>query len=45
MNKDNNKEVIWGEIDVQDLLKNIYKDKSFNQMSEQEVDRMLEDLI
>ena len=45
MNKDNNKELIWGEIDVQDLLKNIYKDKSFDQMSEQEVDRMLEDLI
>ena len=45
MNKDTNKELIWGEIDVQDLLKNIYKDKSFDQMSEQEVDRMLEDLI
>lgn len=45
MNKNNNKELIWGEIDVQDLLKNIYKDKSFDQMSEQEVDRMLEDLI
>ena len=45
MNKDNNQELIWGEIDVQDLLKNIYKDKSFDQMSEQEVDRMLEDLI
>jgi len=40
MNKNNNKELIWGEIDVQDLLKNIYKDKSFDQMSEQEVDRM-----
>ena len=45
MNKNNNNELIWGEIDVQDLLKNIYKDKSFDQMSEQEVDRMLEDLI
>ena len=45
MNKDNNKELIWGEIDVKYLLKNIYKDKSFNKMSEQEVDRMLEDLI
>ena len=45
MNKNNNKELIWGEIDVQDLLKNIYKDKSFDQMSEQEVDRRLEDLI
>ena len=45
MNKDNNKELIWGEIDVQDLLKKLYKDKSFDQMSEQEVDRMLEDLI
>ena len=45
MNNDNNKELIWGEIDVQDLLKKLYKDKSFDQMSEQEVDRMLEDLI
>lgn len=45
MNNDNNNELIWGEIDVQDLLKKLYKDKSFDQMSEQEVDRMLEDLI
>ena len=26
MNKDNNKELIWGEIKVQDLLKKLYKD-------------------
>ena len=45
MNKDNNKELIWGEIEVQDLLKKLYKGKSLNQMTEQEVDRMLEDLI
>ena len=45
MNKDNNKELIWGEIKVQDLLKKLYKGKSLNQMTEQEVDRMLEDLI
>ena len=45
MNKDKNKELIWGEIKVQDLLKKLYKGKSLDQMSEQEVDRMLEDLI
>ena len=45
MNNDNNKELIWGEIEVQDLLKKLYKGKSLDQMSEQEVDRMLEDLI
>ena len=45
MNNDNNKELIWGEIKVQDLLKKLYKDKSLEQMTEQEVDRMLEDLI
>ena len=26
MNKDTNKELIWGEIEVQDLLKKLYKD-------------------
>ena len=45
MNKDNNKELIWGKIKVQDLLKKLYKGKSLEQMSEKEVDRMLEDLI
>ena len=45
MEKDNNKELIWGEVKVKDLLKNIYKGKSLDQMSEKEVDRMLEDLI
>ena len=45
MNKDNNKELIWGEIKVQDLLKKLYKGKSLEQMSEKEVDKMLEDLI
>ena len=45
MNNDNNKELIWGEIKVQDLLKKLYKGKSLDQMTEQEVDRMLEDLI
>ena len=43
MNKDNNKELIWGEIEVQDLLKKLYKGKSLEQMTELEVDRMLED--
>ena len=41
MNNDNNKELIWGEIEVQDLLKKLYKGKSLEQMSEQEVDRMI----
>ena len=45
MNKDKNKELIWGEIEVQYLLKKLYKGKSLEQMSEKEVDRMLEDLI
>ena len=45
MNKGNNKELIWGEVKVQDLLKKLYKGKSLEQMSEKEVDRMLEDLI
>ena len=45
MNNDNNKELIWGEIKVQDLLKKLYKGKILEQMSEKEVDRMLEDLL
>ena len=45
MNKDSNKKLIWGEVNIQDLLKSLYKCKSLAQMSEQEVDRMLEDLI
>ena len=45
MNEENEKELVWGEIKVQDLIKSLYKGKSLNQMSEQEVDRMLEDLI
>ena len=45
MNNDNKKELMWGEIKVQDLLKKLYKGKSLEQMSEKEVDRMLEDLI
>ena len=45
MNNDNNKELIWGEIKAQDLLKKLYKGKSLEQMSEKEVNRMLEDLI
>lgn len=45
MHNDNEQELIWGEIKVPDLLKSLYKGKNLNQMSEQEVDRMLEDLI
>ena len=44
MDKDN-KELIWGEIKVQDLLKKLYKGKSLDNMTEQEVDKMLEHLI
>ena len=39
------KELIWGEIQVQDLIENLYNDKSLDNMSEQEIERMLEDLI
>ena len=45
MNKDKEKELIWGEIKIQDLLKKLYKGKNLEQMSEKEVDSMLEDLI
>ena len=45
MNKANNKELIWGEVKLQDLIKKLYNGKSLDQMTEQEVDRMLEDLI
>ena len=45
MKKDNNKELIWGEIKVIDLLKSLYKGKSLEQMTEEEVNRMLDDLI
>ena len=45
MNNDSIKELIWGEIKVLDLLKKLYKGKSLDQMTEKEVDRMLEDLI
>ena len=45
MNKDNNNELIWGEIKVQDLLKKLYKGKNLDQMTEKEVDRMLDDLL
>ena len=45
MNKDNEKELIWGEITVKNLVKSLYKGKNFDDMSEQEVDKMIEDLI
>ncbi|MBR2431173.1 hypothetical protein IKB17_06915 [bacterium] len=45
MNKDKEKELIWGEIKIQDLFKKLYKVKNLEQMSEKEVDSMLEDLI
>ena len=45
MDKNNNKELIWGEIKVIDLLKNLYKGTLLEQMSEREINRMLEDLL
>ena len=45
MNNDNKQELIWGKIKVQDMLKKLYKGKNLDQMTEQEVDRMLEDLL
>ena len=45
MDKDNHKELIWGKLKVQDLLRSLYKNKSFDQMSEQEINQMLDDLI
>ena len=45
MNKNNEKELIWGEIKIQDLLKNLYKGKSLDNMSDQEVARMFDDLL
>lgn len=45
MGKNNEKELIWGEVKIQDLLKHLYISKNFDKMSEQEVDQMLEDLI
>lgn len=44
-NFQNDKELIWGEFSPQDILKKKYSEKSFNAMSEKEVDQMLEDLI
>ena len=44
MDKDN-KDLIWGEITINDLLRSLYKGKNFDEMSKQEIDRMLEDLI
>ena len=45
MNKNEEKELIWGEIKVRDLLKSLYKGKTLEEMTEQEVNRMLDDLI
>ncbi len=35
----------WGEITREDILRRIYRQKSIEEMSAQEIDKMLEDLI
>lgn len=35
----------WGSIYVEDLLKQLYQGKNYEDMSEEEVNQMLEDLI
>ena len=35
----------WGEITREDILRRIYRQKSTEEMSAQEIDKMLEDLI
>ena len=42
---DDENELIWGEISNIDILKKLYLDKKLNDMSEAEINQMLEDLI
>ena len=43
--QDDENELIWGEISNIDILKKLYRDKKLNDMSEAEINQMLEDLI
>lgn len=38
-------ELEWGEVTQEDILRRIYKKKSLDEMSKQEIDKMLDDLI
>lgn len=35
----------WGEVTQEDILRKLYKQKSIEDMSEQEIDKLLDDLI
>lgn len=35
----------WGEVTQEDILRRTYKQKSLEEMSDKEIDKMLEDLI
>lgn len=43
--KNEDKELIWGEISQTDILKSLYKNRKLDEMEEAEVNQMLEDLI
>ena len=45
MDIDEKKELVWGDITLEDLLRSLYRNKNFDEMSDKEIDRMLEDLI
>lgn len=38
-------ELEWGEITQEDILRRIYKQKSLKEMSDEEINKMLDDLI
>ena len=43
--QDNENDLIWGKISNIDILKNIYSGKKLIDMSDEETNQMLEDLI
>lgn len=43
--QDNKNELIWGKISSIDILKNLYDGKKLIDMSDEETNQMLEDLI
>ncbi len=43
--KNEDKELIWGEISQTDILKSLYRNRKLDEMEEAEVNQMLEDLI
>lgn len=42
--KDNLK-LVWGDVTQEDILRRIYRQKSLKEMNDQEIDKMLDDLI